>query len=57
MRQGWGSKIIDTKQPFPRKGESLLESAQMAAADAMAALQQGAAAASAGAKPGAIKAA
>ena len=38
-RQGWGSKIIDTKQAFPRKGENLLESAQAAAADAMNALQ------------------
>ncbi len=37
--QGWGSKIINTKQAFPRKGESLLESAQAAAADAMSALQ------------------
>lgn len=36
--QGWGSKIIDTKQKFPRKGESLLESAQAAAASAMSAL-------------------
>jgi hypothetical protein len=42
-RQGWGSKIIDTKQPFPRKAENLLESAQAAAAEAMSVLQQGAA--------------
>ena len=36
--QGWGSKIIDTKQKFPRKGESFLESAHAAAASAMGAL-------------------
>jgi hypothetical protein len=37
--QGWGSKIIDTKQSFPRKaGESFLESAHAAAASAMGAL-------------------
>ena len=41
--QGWGSKIIDTKQKFPRKGESLLESAQAAAAQAMSALHPDAA--------------
>jgi len=39
--QGWGSKIIDTKQAFPRKMENLLESAQAAAADAMSVLQGG----------------
>ena len=39
--QGWGSKIIDTKQAFPRKVDNLLESAQAAAADAMHVLQGG----------------
>ena len=39
--QGWGSKIIDTKQAFPRKVENLLESAQAAAQDAMNVLQGG----------------
>ena len=38
--QGWGSKIINTKQAFPRKVDNLLESAQ-AAADAMSVLQGG----------------
>ena len=39
--QGWGSKIINTKQAFPRKVDNLLESAQAAAADAMSVLQGG----------------
>jgi len=38
LLQGWGSKLVDTKQSFPRKAEGLLEHASAAAASAIAAL-------------------
>jgi len=38
LPQGWGSKIINNKQTFPRKGDNLLESAKDAAAQALSAL-------------------